>query len=105
MHAIRAIYDDPSTEAVLLVDASNAFNNLNCQVALCNIQTSCPSLANVLINIYHEDVPLFIDNHCIYSSEGTTRADTLAMAMHVLYQCYSFNQRSSESSYIPVLVC
>ena len=29
VHAMRAIYDDPSTEAVLLVDASNAFNNGN----------------------------------------------------------------------------
>ena len=37
VHAMRAIYDDPSTEAVLLVDASNAFNNLNRHVALHNI--------------------------------------------------------------------
>ena len=82
MHAMRAIYDDPSTEAVLLVDASNAFNNLNRQVALHNIQTLCPSLSTVLINTYCEDVPLFIDNHCIYSSEGTTQEDPLAMAMY-----------------------
>ena len=82
VHAMRAIYDDPSTEAVLLVDASNAFNNLNRQVALRNIQTLCPSLEAVLINIYCEDVPLSIDNHCIYSSEGTTQGDPLAMAMY-----------------------
>ena len=82
VHAMRAIYDDPSTEAVLLVDASNAFNNLNRQVALRNIQTLCPSLATVLINTYREDVPLFIDNHCIYSSKGTEQGDPLAMAMY-----------------------
>ena len=65
--AMRAIYENPSTEAVLLADASNAFNNLNCQIALRNIQTLCPSLSTVLINTYREDVPLFIDNHCILS--------------------------------------
>ena len=65
--AMRAIYDNPSTEAVLLADASNAFNNLNRQIALRNIQMLCPSLSTVLINTYREDVPLFIDNHCILS--------------------------------------
>ena len=82
VHAMREIYGDASTEAVLLVDASNAFNNLNCQVALRNIQTLCPSLATILINTYREDVPLFIDNRCILSSEGTTQGDPLAMAMY-----------------------
>ena len=82
VHAMRAIYDDPSPEAVLLVDVSNSFNNLNRQVALLNIQTLCPSLVTVLINTYREDVPLFIDNHCIYSSEGTTQGDPLAMTMY-----------------------
>jgi len=52
VHAMRAIYDNPSIEAVLLVDASNAFNNLKCQVALWNMQTLFPSLATVLINTY-----------------------------------------------------
>ena len=34
---MREVYGDSSTEAVLLVDANNAFNNLNRQVALRNI--------------------------------------------------------------------
>ena len=29
IHALRSIFDHPSTEAILLVDASNAFNNLS----------------------------------------------------------------------------
>ena len=29
VHALRHIFDDSSTQAALLVDASNAFNNLN----------------------------------------------------------------------------
>ena len=79
VHAMREVYGDSSTEAILLVDASNAFNNLNHQVALRNIQTLCPS---ILINTYREDVSLFIDNCCILSSEETTQGDPLAMAMY-----------------------
>ena len=82
VHAMRAVYLNDSTEAVLLVDASNAFNCLNRQVALHNIQTLCPPLANVLINTYRRDVPLFIDGRSILSSEGTTQGDPLAMAMY-----------------------
>ena len=75
VHAMRAIFCDDSTEAVLLVDASNAFNSLNRQVALHNIQAICPPLANILINTYRQDIPLFIDGRHIFSSEGTTQGD------------------------------
>ena len=66
-------------EAVLLADASNAFNHLNRQVSLHNIQTLCPPLANILLR---KDIPLFIDGRHIFSSEGTTQGDPLAMAMY-----------------------
>ena len=29
VHAMRAVFDDPETDAVIFVDAKNAFNNLN----------------------------------------------------------------------------
>ena len=32
VHAVRNVFDDGNTEAVLLVNASNAFNSLNCLV-------------------------------------------------------------------------
>ena len=38
VHAVRSTFQDDSTEAVLLVDLTNAFNALNRQVALHNIQ-------------------------------------------------------------------
>ena len=34
IHAMRTIFEDPATEGVILVDASNAFNSLNRRVAL-----------------------------------------------------------------------
>ena len=82
VHAMRAIFCDDSTEAVLLVDASNAFNSLNRQVALHNIQALCPPLTNILINTYRQDIPLFIDGRHIFSSEGTTQGNLLSMAMY-----------------------
>ena len=39
------MFEDPSTEAVLLVDASNAFNALYRAAALHNIKYICPRMA------------------------------------------------------------
>ena len=39
-------------------------------------------MANILINTYRKDIPLFIDGRHILSSEGTTQGDPLAMAMY-----------------------
>ncbi len=72
------------TEAVLLVDASNAFNSLNREVALHNIRHLCPSLATILINIYRDATELFVDGLVLFSEEGTTQGDPLAMPMYAL---------------------
>ena len=37
IHAMRSVFQDEQCEAVLLVDATNAFNSLNHQAALHNI--------------------------------------------------------------------
>ena len=78
VHAMGSLYDSQTTEAILLVDANNAFNSLYREVALRNIQHLCPSLSVVLINTYHED----IDGATLLSTEGTTQGDALAMAMY-----------------------
>ena len=41
IHAMKEIFDMDDTDAVILVDASNAFNTLNRQVALHNVQRTC----------------------------------------------------------------
>ena len=43
IHAMKDIFEAESTEAVILVDAENAFNKLNRQVALHNIQYLSPN--------------------------------------------------------------
>ena len=84
VHAMRQVYESQQTEAVILVDASNAFNALNRNAALRNIQHLCPSLSKILINTYRDDTQLFIDGSTLYSQEGTTQGDPLAMAMYAV---------------------
>ena len=84
VHAMRHVFCSPDTDAMILVDASNAFNSLNRQTALRNIQHLCPPLAKVIINTYRSDIELFIDGETILSREGTTQGDPLAMAMYAI---------------------
>lgn len=84
VHAVRSMFQSVECEAVFFVDASNAFNSLNRRLALLNIQKICPPLATVLINCYRLDVPLSIDGEILYSTEGTTQGDPLAMVMYAI---------------------
>ena len=84
VHVMQAIFDDPTSEAVLLVDAKNAFNNLNRRAALLNIQYLCPAIAPVLINCYHNAISLSVGGEVFLSKEGTTQGDPLAMTMFAL---------------------
>jgi hypothetical protein len=84
IHAMRGIFEDETTEAVLLVDASNAFNSLNRQVTLRNVRILCPILAPILINTYRGEAMLFIGGDHILSREGTTQGDPLAMIMYAI---------------------
>ena len=85
IHAMTEAYDLMSTEAVLLADASNAFNRLNRKVALHNIRYICPSLSTALNNIYGKPTRLFVmGGFELSSQEGTTQGCPLAMAMYAL---------------------
>jgi len=72
VHSIREIFSSPDDDAVILVDATNAFNSLNCQTALRNIQHLCPPFSTILINTYREDINLYIGESVLHSVEGTT---------------------------------
>ena len=82
VHSLRQLFADANTEAVLLVDATNAFNSFNRAAVLRNILELCPSLGRVLVNTYRENVDLYIDGDTMVSQEGTTQP--LAMAMYSL---------------------
>ena len=73
------------TEAILLVDASNAFNAVNRRAALHNIRVNCPAISTILRNTYQVPIKLFIMGEGeIDSNEGTTQGDPLVMAMYAL---------------------
>ena len=42
IHSVWLVFEDPSTEAVILVDANNAFISINRKVALYNVQVPSP---------------------------------------------------------------
>ena len=61
-------------DAVLLIDAENAFNFINRKIMLHNFKLICPIIATYIINCYATPSRLFIvDGGEILSSEATTQ--------------------------------
>ena len=60
VHAMRDIFSDINTDAVLLIDAENAFNSLSRKVMLHNIKFICPVIATYIFNCYFKPSRLFI---------------------------------------------
>ena len=96
---MRLMYEDDRTEAILLVDTSNAFNSLIHQAALRNIHILCPILAPVLIKTYRSEAKLFIGGEHILSQEGTTPCYVSVCNSHTLNDLQ--NQGGSDT----ILVC
>ena len=85
IHGIRAIFEKEETDAVLLIDASNAFNRMNRKVAMHNIRITCPEVSVYIINMYRHPSRLFISGGGeISSQEGTTEGDPLAMPWYAV---------------------
>ena len=86
IHAVRKSFDEVSTEAMLIVDAENAFNSVNREAALNNVQSICPSFYRFLHNMYQEPAKLLIagapNKQHIWSEEGTTQGDGCGMPMY-----------------------
>ena len=49
-----------SADAILLIDAENAFNSLNRNLALKNIANICPSILPTIQNSYSNPSKLFV---------------------------------------------
>lgn len=85
IHAMQKSFNEDWCEAILLVDADNAFNRLNRKVALHNIQRTCSPLFRYLNNSYNTPAKLYLgDGSFLLSEEGVTQGDNLAMAMYAL---------------------
>ena len=60
IYSMRCMFEDDRTDAVILVDARNAFNSLNRQAALRNIRVICPQIATTLVNTYRRPARLIM---------------------------------------------
>ena len=76
IHAMRKMFSNERTEAMILVDAANAFNNLNREALIHNIKYVCPEIAIYVVNCYTNPARLFVI--------GTTQGDPLGMAIYAL---------------------
>ena len=82
VHVMKQIFALPSVKGVLLVDATNAFNKLNRQVTLRNVEAICRVLAPIHIGRMLFFLLGVVST--IFSREGTTQGDPLAMAMYAI---------------------
>ena len=82
IYALRRRFLEDRAERTLLIDARNAFNSLNGDMALKNIRKLCPSIYTAIRNSYKTPSDFFLDKRVIKSEEGTTQRDPIAMAMY-----------------------
>ena len=72
-HAMTEIFEEKETDAVLFIDASNAFNSMNRKAMIHNIQYLCPPMAVYMKNCYETTSRLFVaGGEEIESAEGST---------------------------------
>ena len=85
IHALRSIFDVDETDAVLLIDTSNAFNALNRAAAPQNIRVLCPTLDTCVINTYRQPAhPFITGGKELISAEGTTQSNPLYVSLYAL---------------------
>ena len=68
IHAMSQVFVEEGTDGILLIDAGNAFNQMNRSVALHNIRITCKEMSLYIINTYRSPSRLFIaDVYDVYS--------------------------------------
>ena len=85
IHTMHKIYEEEESEAILLVDASNAFNSVNRKTFLHNIRIICPPIARYSRNCYNLPCRLFIiGGGEIQFTEGTTQRSPTAVTVYAI---------------------
>ena len=82
---MHQIFSEENTEAVLLIDAENAFNSINRKVMLHNMKFLCPLISAYISNCYATPARLFIFNGGeTLSKEATIQGDPTSMGTYAL---------------------
>ena len=85
IHGMRNVFEDEETDAILLIDAANAFNSINRDAMLKNISKICPIVFIYAYNCYSVHARLFVLGGAeLKSKEGTTQGDPPAMAFYAI---------------------
>ena len=85
IHAMRDIFANEDTEAVLLIEAENTFNSINRKVMPHNLNFICSIITTYITNCYITPTKLFtIGGGELLSKEGTTQGDPAAMRAYAL---------------------
>ena len=85
IHAMNQVFNEEGADGVLLIDVTNAFNQMNRTVAMHNIRITCKEIALYITNTYRSPSRLFISGGGeISSQEGTTQGDPLAMPWYAI---------------------
>ena len=85
IHAMRRMFQHENSDAVILADNANAFNNLNRKALLHNIKFICPEIAPYVNNCYSVPARLFVSGGLeLASREGSTQGDPLGMVIYTI---------------------
>ena len=85
IHAMSQIFNEEDSDAVLLIDASNAFNAVNCNLCLQNVSVICPEIAVFVRNCYSLPSRLFIIGGSeLKSCEGKTQGHPATRAIYAI---------------------
>ena len=85
VYAMHEIFKEQDTEAVLLIDTTNAFNTVNRNVLLHNVKVICPAISTYVNNCYSLPSRLFVISGAeITSEEGTTQGEPTVMAIYAI---------------------
>ena len=85
IHAMSQIFNKEDSEAVLLIDAFNAFNTVDRKLFLHNVSVICPEIAVLVRNCYSLPSRLFIIGGSeLKSCEGTTQRAPATMVIYAI---------------------
>ena len=78
-------FEEDACGAILLVNASNAFNTINQTAVLHNIKFLCPSITRYVINCYQHPSFLFVlGGGELFSEEETTQGNPMAIPTYAI---------------------